>query len=142
MVLSVQISKDFSQNRRSVKLLCDLAELMCVHQEMNWAQVIKQARALHCERMLFLSLFLANELKGADIPKEVWQRIKGDPMVKTLAAEVLERIFQQPDNLSLSERRRRFYSFTFRLKERMQDRVVMFCIFSLRYLKKIIRPNN
>ena len=124
VILSVQVAKDCVQKRESLKQLCDLAELIRVRQEMDWAQVMEQARNLHSERMLFLGLFLTGELKGTVFPKEVWHSIEAEPTVKSLAAEVREHLFRQTDESDRWLKKYLFsFSFSLRLKERLQDRV-------------------
>ncbi len=124
VILSVQVAKDCVQKRESLKQLCDLAELIRVHQEMDWAQVMEQARTLHSERMLFLGLFLTSFLNGTVFPKEVWHSIEAEPTVKSLAAEVRQRLFRQADEPDRWLEKYLFsFSFSLRLKERLQDRV-------------------
>ena len=124
VILSVQVAKDCVQKRESLKQLCDLAELIRVHQEMDWAQAMEQTRTLHSERMLFLGLFLTSELNGTVFPKEVWHSIEAQPTVKSLAAEVRQRLFRQADEPDRWLEKSLFsFSFSLRLKERLQDRV-------------------
>ena len=106
---------------------------------MDWAKVFKQARALHCQRMLLLSLFLASELKGSVLPKEAWQRINADPMVKSLAVDVLEHLFPQALDSCSFEKGPISFSFSLKLKERMQDRVAMSYIYYSRLLRIYLR---
>ena len=139
VILAVQITKDLAQNRKSLRQLFDMAQLICVQQQMDWAQVFKQARALHCQRMLLLSLFLASEFKGSVLPKEAWQRINADPMVKSLAADVLVHLFPQAHDSCSFETGPIPFSFSIKLKERMQDRVAMSCIYYSRPLRKYLK---
>ena len=139
VILSVQVAKDCVQKRESLKQLCDLAELIRVHQEMDWAQVMEQARTLHSERMLFLGLFLTSFLKGTVFPKQVWHSIEAEPTVKSLAAEVRQRLFRQADEPDRWLEKSLFsFSFSLRLKERLQDRVPVIGEF----LRRQITPND
>ncbi len=104
--------------------ICDVAKLVCAHEAMNWQWVMEQACALGSARMLFLGLFLANDLLGAALPAEVLQRAQADPMVVSLARQVRQWLFLDP-----SERPGSLESclFHLRARERTQDRV-RYCV--------------
>ena len=106
---------------KSLKQICDVAELIRTH-EMDWELVIKQARLLGSERMLLLSLFLASDLLGTALPEKIWQGIRGDPSIKSLAAQVRERLFVEVDNSPRFEDSN-FSLWDIRVRERLQDRV-------------------
>ncbi len=77
--------------------ICDLAELTRTYEQMNWAQMIKQARAAGSERMLFLGILLAYEMLEADVPDDVLRETQTDPIVKPLAAEAGAKLFREVD---------------------------------------------
>jgi hypothetical protein len=91
---------------------------------MDWGWVMEQAAALGSERMLFLGLFLANDLLGAVLPEDVWQRVRADPAVVSLAGQVRERLFGdahgQPGDLGRC-------LFHLKARERLEDRV-RYCV--------------
>jgi hypothetical protein len=107
---------------RSLKQICDVAETIRAHQELDWEQLMKQARILGSERMLLVSFFLASDLLGTALPEEVWQRIQADPPVKSLAQQVRERLFFNFDNPPKFEDSN-FSLWDLRVRERLQDRV-------------------
>lgn len=100
--------------------ICDVAELIRVHQGLDWGRVMAQAGRLGSERRLFLGLCLARDLLGTALPEEVRQRMQADPVVKSLAAQVCERLFREADDPPGG-----FAEFRFHLRaiERRQDRV-------------------
>lgn len=51
--------------------ICDISQLIKIHQAMDWARVIEQAHKLGTQRILLLGLFLANSLLGAELPNVV-----------------------------------------------------------------------
>ena len=106
----------------TLKQICDVAETIRAHQEIDWERVIKQAGILGSERMLKLSLFLASDLLGTPLPEKVWQRIDADPVVKLLAAQVREQLFVKVDNPPKFEESN-FSLWDIRVRERWQDRV-------------------
>lgn len=78
-----------------LKWVCDVAELVRVHSDMDWLELIGQATRLGSQRMLFLGLFLAKTLLGASIPESVWQRAQAEPGVESLAAEARDLLFRE-----------------------------------------------
>jgi len=110
---------------QQLEFICGVAELIRVNESLNWGELMKEARELGSERMLFLGLFLANDLLGAPLPGPVLQRVRADSSVKALAAQVCERLFREassppPGVLETS-------LFHLRTRERLQDRV-LYCI--------------
>lgn len=80
----------------SLKWICDVAELIEVHPAIDWEWVERQAAALGGERMLRLGLFLATDLLGTHLPRQVAQELRTDPVVRTLATEVGRGLFGRP----------------------------------------------
>ncbi len=109
--------------------ICDIAGLVGSHPLMNWTQVLEQAEAQGRSRMLFLGLALARDLAGAELPSEVLVRMRTDPAVGGLAAQVREWLASDTtSNLGLRERT----AFNLRVTNRSADRV--------RYLSRLAVP--
>jgi len=100
--------------------ICDIAELLRVHQRVHWEQLLERAESLGSERMLLLGLLLAGELLGADLPQKVVQRVRADPMVESLARQVYEQLFREGDDPFGLLKRSLFH---LRAREHLQDRV-------------------
>jgi hypothetical protein len=107
--------------------ICDVAELIRVHQNMRWEQVMAQAGALGGERMLLLGLFLANELLGAALPKDVLQRVRVDPTVKGLAGRIYEQLFREDDGPSGLLEESYFQPLYLKMRERWPDKI-RYCV--------------
>jgi hypothetical protein len=105
--------------------VCDLAELIRVHPELDWEGLLKRSGTLGCERIVFLGVFLAHHLLGALLPAEVLRRAKSDPAVETLATEVCERLFH--DGNGSSRGAFDLPSFYLRVSERLRDRAA-YCL--------------
>lgn len=73
--------------------ICDVSELVRSHSEMDWAEVIKQARAMGVERMLYLGLALTNRFFQTALPQEVLERIGRLPVITRLVEEVNRRFY-------------------------------------------------
>ena len=104
--------------------VCDVAELVSARKGMNWAQAAEQAAAQGSERMLFLGLFLANDLLGAALPEEILQKVKANSVVRTLAGQVQERLFLEPGDPPRVFEQTFFY---LSMRERLQDKI-RYCI--------------
>jgi putative nucleotidyltransferase-like protein len=100
--------------------ICDVAELLRVHKELDWQGVMRQADALGCKRMLLIGLFLASELLGVELPLDVLRRLQAQPAVQKLGAQVRQHLFCET-----SDTRGMLASSLFHLrsKERLNDRV-------------------
>jgi hypothetical protein len=100
--------------------VCDIAEWVRVHREADWAKILGEAGRLGCERMLLLSLCLANDLLDTCLPDEVSDALRRDGVAVTLAKQVREVLFlpEEPDT-SLVGR----WLFHLRARERLRDRV-------------------
>lgn len=100
--------------------VCDVAELVRVHKEMDWDQLMKKAISLSCERILLLGLFLAQDLLGTDLPAGVLKKVRGDKAVKSLANSVSQRLFKKVEApLGIFERS----LFYLKVSDRLRDRV-------------------
>ena len=92
---------------------------MRVNQEMDWEDLLKQAKKLGCERMLLIGLTLANNLLGTPLPEPVNQSIKADPKSKPLAMQVCQGLFHDSFIFNASSK----FSYCFRMMERPQDKL-------------------
>ncbi|NET24091.1 nucleotidyltransferase family protein [Okeania sp. SIO1I7] len=94
VILCIHGSKD---RWRQLKWLCDLAQLIYVHPEMDWEMVIETSKNLGIKKFLFLALLLINELWGVSFPEAIGQKIqKADPVVKLLVSQVSKRFLFTP----------------------------------------------
>jgi hypothetical protein len=101
--------------------ICDLAELLRICPDLNWAQVISQADKLGIERRVCLGLRLANLLLDTPLPPELEAKIQATPQVSLLATQVVDRLFDgaaQFGELPFLAR----LSFSLRAMDRLADR--------------------
>lgn len=91
--------KDYWTSLRSV---CDIAELICSHPEINWKFLISEAEDLGVARILRLGLLIANQLLNLHLPNEVQNKIQSDLRAKCLADLVCERFKGQADPCTIS----------------------------------------
>ena len=92
----------------SLKMVCDIAELVRSVDTLDWEAVVAQADALRAGRMLYLGLFLAHDLLGTSLPESVMSRIRTDAVIAGLAGRIRERLFEEdrrPPSRCLSSNR-------------------------------------
>jgi hypothetical protein len=120
LILCVHASKDAWER---LTYVCDVAELVRTHQDMDWRRVVERAGRLGSARMLFIGLLLARDLLETPLPKEVSRRAHADPAVQALVRGISERLFRRVDHSP-----RRFAEMPFRpihmkMRERLRDKV-------------------
>jgi len=103
---------------KQLKWICDIAELIRTHQQMDWEQVLQQADTLGSRRMLLLGLLLANVILDAALPREILQKMQADPVLQGLAARLREQLFYDTDEFETENK----YLLHLRARERLQDR--------------------
>ena len=79
-----------------LKHVCDVAEVVRAHGDLDWDLLSRSAEASHGTRVLHLGLSLAHELVDAPVEPWVLQAARRTPSVRSLAEEVIERLPVQP----------------------------------------------
>jgi Uncharacterised nucleotidyltransferase len=120
LILCVHGSKNAWER---LKYICDVAELIRTHRDMDWRRVVERAGRLGSQRMLFVGLLLARDLLEMPLPDEVSRKAHADPAVEALVRGIGERLFQRIDHSP-----RRFVEMPFRpihmkMRERLRDKV-------------------
>jgi hypothetical protein len=112
--------------------LCDVAELLQSHPNINWQRMMRQANQLGYRRILLVGLCLAHRLLEANLPPEIMQEIAADRQVDLLVSKICQNFVQ---GIDVDEE---FLSTTFyqiQVRERLQDKVLYFRSF-LHWLRK------
>jgi len=106
----------------SLKWVCDVAFLLSVERELDWPELLRQARCLRVERILLTGLCLAGVLLDAELPANVRTRVGGDPMARRLAEQASDGIQSTGDQLEEG-----FLACCFQvsLRERLHDRLLL-----------------
>lgn len=71
-----------------LKWVCDVAELLRSHPDLDWDQIILYASNWHCRRMLYMGLSLASQLLDVPLPETVLTRFEKDSNVRALACRM------------------------------------------------------
>ncbi|MGI8733506.1 MAG: nucleotidyltransferase domain-containing protein [Pyrinomonadaceae bacterium] len=128
LALSVHGSKHLWER---LAWICDIAGLIDSHPDLDWKQVIAQARATGSERMLFLGLRLAADLLEAKLPEVVTEALVSDPVVPSLSTQVVRYLFT-PDRRTSGMAG--YFLFQLRARRRLRDK--------FNYLRFIVTPTE
>jgi hypothetical protein len=105
----------------SLGWICDISELISSKSEkIKWDDILKQARVLHSERLLLLGLALAGGLLRAPLPDGIASRIRAEPVIPKLVAQVRRWLFRETDGLPGGLERS---LFLLHARERLRDGV-------------------
>ncbi|MGI9175283.1 MAG: nucleotidyltransferase domain-containing protein [Rhodothermales bacterium] len=75
----------------TLRLVCDVAEMIRSHPDLDWPWIFERARVLQSQRMLRLALCLADDLLAAPLPAAVRHYAIADPDVAALVQQVRHR---------------------------------------------------
>lgn len=74
---------------RKLKLIGDVAGILQTHPALDWDDLLETVTRSGCQRIFFLGLLLAKRLLAAPLPDLIEQAVLADPVVHSLAAEVM-----------------------------------------------------
>jgi hypothetical protein len=135
LMLAIQITKDSGSHYFQLAKICDTAELLRAYPNLDFAQVLRQARRLGGERMLLFSLRLANSLLGAVLPQEVVREMRFhraiDGLVECARQQLFDGGYRTVDDQPTVDR------FRWRIRERLRDKLYPYY---LRYVTDVIMP--
>lgn len=114
-------------------LICDIAELLHRHRDVNWQPILEQASRMDSERILYLGLLLANRLLGADLPEIVRVRIQNDPQVAALAVHVCDQLFDPSHEVDALKH----HLFRVRMLKRWHEKAFYLLYRGMRKLSKV-----
>lgn len=77
--------------------IADVAHLLQVRPEVDWAALVARARTANAERMFLLGLHLASDLLQSQLPDMVSKKIAKDKEIARLADEITARLFDGPE---------------------------------------------
>jgi hypothetical protein len=100
--------------------ICDVAEMVRAHGNLNWDQLLANAERRGMRRALAVGLALAKEMLDAPVPAPIWRRVQSDRQVSRLIAPIRAH-FGRLESAPTSAHTR--LEFHVKLRERWQDRV-------------------
>ena len=69
----------------ALKWVCDVAELLRAHGQLDWDRIFSSASTWHCRRLVYMGLSLAHLVLDAPLPKAVLARLSADSDVQMLS---------------------------------------------------------
>ncbi len=99
--------------------LCDIAQIV-QRENLNWAWARSQARELGIERILHVTLLLANRLLAADIPPAIESTAVADRAAQAFADEISVAVAA---GVTYAEQQVSYFRLMMRLRERSLDRM-------------------
>ena len=102
--------------------LCDIAQALKAG-NLNWNWIEHQAQKLGIERILRITLLLANRFVATAIPPPIEESIKADRVAQAFADEIAERVIR---GVSYEEDQLSYFRLMMRLRERRADRIRFF----------------
>jgi hypothetical protein len=90
LILCINASKNIWER---LIWLCDIAGLIRAYPKLKWETVTRRASQSGASRMISLSLLLAHDLLGANIPERIMSKIAADSALQRLALQVKQELF-------------------------------------------------
>ena len=119
--------------------VCDINELLRAQETVDWDQLLMKARALGCENVLGLGLYLIHRFFGRNFEFQGWEKILSDRVFIDLAEEIRSKLFSdQPVPFEIGDR----YLYHLKLKENRLDRSKLHLHYALWYLRIIFTPKE
>lgn len=111
--------------------ICDVAELIS-RRTLNWTALLDRAAKADGERMFLLGLHLADKLLDAPLPSEVKRRCAADKRLESLAADVVEHLFNGPEHVPATSTE--IFKYNLGVRKSLGART--------RYLVHMLRPTD
>jgi Uncharacterised nucleotidyltransferase len=79
--------------------ICDVAQLLNASPDLDWQDVIEEAKRSGLWRALVLGILLAHRVAGAAVPPAVLRRFESDTTARRLAQLIQDNLFDAPGSL-------------------------------------------
>jgi hypothetical protein len=131
--------------------ICDVAQLLNVSPDLDWQEVIEEAKRSGLWRALALGILLAHRVAGAAVPQATLRRFESDTTARRLAQLIQDNLFDAPCSpppgrmpynvqlLGFDDRLKMLFSPDF-LQPNVRDRAAIPLPKSLYALYYLIRP--
>lgn len=93
VVLGLQLFKDTVQGKLVLRQVCDIAEVLKQHTELDWPLLLRRTATRGVQRELFLGVQVAHEALGAPVPDTVRTLMASDRSVQPFVVEALRQAF-------------------------------------------------
>jgi hypothetical protein len=135
VMLAIQITKDVGGRYFQLAKICDLAELLRVQSDLDFEDILRQARRLGGQRMLLYSLQLSNSLLGARLPEKIVRELRLQPAIDGLVKYARRQLFDKDDHTVGDQRSIEWFRWL--VRERLRDKLYPYY---LRYVTDVLVP--
>ena len=124
VVLCIQLAKDAGEERDGPPLIkvCDIAELMRRHPELDWHAAVRIARDEGVLHVLCLGVAVAAKLLGAGVPDQIGVLMRKVRDLDSLVRHVEERIFDDGQRQYTRPELLDRFAWNAAIRERFRDR--------------------
>jgi len=107
-----------------LKWVCDIAEFVRVYPDLDWRDVLKQAKCARSERMFLLGLAMAANLLGAELPPDIRMRLDAG-VITALTKDACDGLLARRNRGSIVVERAANLRRQMDYRERALDRVAL-----------------
>lgn len=111
--------------------ICDVAEIVKRY-SLNWSALLERAANSDSDRMFLLGLYLAERLLETPLPGELKQRCDSDQRLESLAARIIEHLFNGPRHVPATSSE--IFKYNIGVRKNLSSRA--------RYLVHMLRPTD
>jgi hypothetical protein len=108
---------------KDLESVSGISGLIAGHGSWDWTRVNRIADRLRCMRMVLLGLVLAHDLFDTELPPTILKAVADDPVVLNLASEVCKYLFETSEPEMVENRKSKFSSFHFRVRDRWPEKL-------------------
>ena len=119
--------------------VCDIAELICTHPQLDWQQTVDRARAQGAQRMLRIAMLLAHRLLNAPLPEEMRCWAAADHTAESLMHQVCAIMFRPLNSPSSVTDNAPIFYLRMRERKRDQARILRHLVPNLRRFWQVAR---
>jgi len=120
LMLAIQLTKDAGTQYLQLARICDIAQFLRAHPDLQLIGILRQSKELGCERMVLFSLSLAHNLLGAPLPQEIVDEVRSQPVITQLVKFARQLI---DDRDQTARDRRSIDQFRWLVRERLRDKL-------------------
>ncbi len=135
LMLAVQITKDAGAPYLQLSRICDIAQLLSGHPDLDLTEVLRQASGLGGERMVLFSLSLTHSLLGTPLPHEILGEVRANPTIEGLVEFARQQLFDDRDASARDQHS--IDQFRWLVRERLRDKLLPYY---LRYMYDVLVP--
>ena len=121
LMLAIQLTKDAGTPYLQLARLCDIAQLLHAHPDLELIRILRQSKELGGERMVLFSLSMAHHLLGTPLPQGILGEVRAQPVMRPLVEWTCRQLFDDHDQTACD--RRSIDQLRWLVRERLRDKL-------------------